>query len=92
MILGRTWNMEKSEIRLLYKQKADIVKEEHRRMYPDYQYRPRRPSDRRRRNTALSNPAATIAATATQFAINQIAAAAVAPAAPAAPAAQQNVV
>ncbi|KAH7236280.1 putative mating type protein MAT-2 [Fusarium tricinctum] len=89
MILGRTWNMEKSEIRLLYKQKADIVKEEHRRMYPDYQYRPRRPSDRRRRNTPLSNPAATIAATATQFAVNQVAAAAVAPAGPAA---QQNIV
>jgi hypothetical protein len=84
MILGRTWNMEKAEVRHLYKQKADIVKEEHRRKYPDYQYRPRRPSDRRRRNTPLNNPAATIVATATQFAANQVAAAA--------PAAQQSIV
>ncbi|KAF5674900.1 mating type [Fusarium heterosporum] len=48
-VLGRCWNMETREVRALYKQKADILKEEHRRLHPDYQYRPRRPSERRRR-------------------------------------------
>nr|CAD59615.3 putative mating type protein MAT-2 [Colletotrichum musae] len=48
-ILGRCWNMETSEVRLYYKKKADEIKEEHKRLHPDYQYRPRRPSERRRR-------------------------------------------
>ncbi|KAM0195116.1 hypothetical protein ACHAPA_005713 [Fusarium lateritium] len=82
MILGRTWNMEDTEVRHLYKLKADAVKEEHRRKYPDYQYRPRRPSDRRRRNTPLSNPAATIVATASQFLASQAAMPVAAPVVP----------
>lgn len=41
--------METREVRLYYKKKADEIKEEHKRLHPDYQYRPRRPSERRRR-------------------------------------------
>ncbi|KAM0355681.1 hypothetical protein ACHAPU_000066 [Fusarium lateritium] len=48
-VLGRCWNMETREVRAQYKEKADILKEEHRRLHPDYQYRPRRPCERRRR-------------------------------------------
>ncbi|KAF5974111.1 mating type [Fusarium coicis] len=54
-VLGRLWNSETREVRALYKQIADQKKAEHRRQYPDYQYRPRRPSERRRRNNASSD-------------------------------------
>ncbi|RKL05567.1 hypothetical protein BFJ68_g10666 [Fusarium oxysporum] len=64
-VLGRLWNSETREVRALYKQMADQKKAEHRRQYPDYQYRPRRPSERRRRNNASSDRS-TAATTGTQ--------------------------
>ncbi|KAH7200269.1 mating type 1-2-1 protein [Fusarium oxysporum] len=64
-VLGRLWNSETREVRALYKQMADHKKAEHRRQYPDYQYRPRRPSERRRRNNASSDRS-TAATTGTQ--------------------------
>ncbi|KAG8671786.1 hypothetical protein FPOAC2_05146 [Fusarium poae] len=48
-VLGRCWNAETPDVRRYYKKKADEIKEEHKRLYPDYQYRPRKSSERRRR-------------------------------------------
>ncbi|RSL88198.1 hypothetical protein CDV31_016119 [Fusarium ambrosium] len=56
-ILGRCWNMESRAIRAEYKVRADEVKRLHYEKHPDYQYRPRRPSERRRR----ANPSAATA-------------------------------
>lgn len=53
-ILGRCWNMESRAVRAEYKVRADEVKRLHYEKHPDYQYRPRRPSERRRR----ANPSA----------------------------------
>ncbi|RGP63552.1 mating type 1-2 [Fusarium longipes] len=58
-VLGQCWNAETPSVRLYYKKKADELKEEHKRLHPDYQYRPRRPSERRRRkppHTILISP------------------------------------
>lgn len=46
---------------------ADQKKAEHRRQYPDYQYRPRRPSERRRRNNASSDSSTATATVAQQI-------------------------
>lgn len=43
-VLGRCWNMEHPDIRTYYKKMADDIKEEHKRLYPDYQYRPLKPT------------------------------------------------
>ncbi|KAH7019680.1 MAT1-2-1 like protein [Ilyonectria destructans] len=51
-ILGRAWNVETTEIRDKYKKMASDIKEELIKKHPDYKYRPRRPSERRRRRVA----------------------------------------
>ncbi|UPK91117.1 hypothetical protein LCI18_002052 [Fusarium solani-melongenae] len=48
-ILGRCWNLETRDTRAQYKLQADEAKRLHYEKYPDYQYRPRRPSKKRRR-------------------------------------------
>ncbi|KAJ5780952.1 High mobility group superfamily [Penicillium paradoxum] len=50
-ILGARWNNESPAIREQYTQLADDLKREHAIKHPDYQYAPRRPSERRRRIT-----------------------------------------
>ncbi|KAJ4259639.1 hypothetical protein NW762_007569 [Fusarium torreyae] len=61
-VLGKCWNMETREVRARYKQKADQLKEEHRQMYPDYQYRPRRTGEKRRRSTVPRAGTSTVTA------------------------------
>ncbi|KAJ4201050.1 hypothetical protein NW767_007185 [Fusarium falciforme] len=56
-ILGRCWNLENRATRAEYKVRADEVKRLHYEKHPDYQYRPRRPSEKRRR----TNPSAATA-------------------------------
>ncbi|KAL6409912.1 MAT1-2-1 like protein [Ilyonectria robusta] len=51
-ILGRAWNVESLEIREKYQKMANDIKEELFKKHPDYKYRPRRPSERRRRRVA----------------------------------------
>ena len=40
--LGDMWNKESPAVRAAYKRKADRAAEEHRSLYPDYQFRPKR--------------------------------------------------
>ncbi|UNI24397.1 hypothetical protein JDV02_010146 [Purpureocillium takamizusanense] len=49
-ILGKAWNGETEEIRKKYKDMSLQVKQALLEKHPDYQYRPRRPSERRRRS------------------------------------------
>lgn len=48
-ILGARWNNESPEVREQFTRLADDLKREHAIKHPDYQYAPRRPSERRRR-------------------------------------------
>lgn len=48
-ILSQRWHSEPAEVRAHYKSLAAERKRQHRQEYPDYQYRPRRPEDIRRR-------------------------------------------
>lgn len=50
-ILGKQWKAETEEIREYYKSKAEAAKLAHVTQYPDYQYRPRRPEEKKRRMT-----------------------------------------
>ncbi|KAH7309010.1 high mobility group box domain-containing protein [Stachybotrys elegans] len=49
-ILGRAWNMESKEVRDHYKEMAEDVKRALLEKHPDYQYRPRRPNEKRKRS------------------------------------------
>lgn len=51
MILGREWNQERTDIRNHYLALAEQAKLEHLQLHPDYQYRPRRPEEKKRRMT-----------------------------------------
>ncbi|PHH82639.1 hypothetical protein CDD82_5275 [Ophiocordyceps australis] len=55
-ILGKAWNLETPEIRLKYKIMSDDLKKALLEKHPDYQYRPRRPSERRRRRRTQKSP------------------------------------
>lgn len=48
-ILGARWKNETEEVRARYTELAEILKRKHAIDHPDYQYAPRRPSQRRRR-------------------------------------------
>lgn len=50
-ILGKQWKAETEDIRAFYKSKAEAAKLAHVTQYPDYQYRPRRPEEKKRRMT-----------------------------------------
>ncbi|CUA74330.1 similar to S69204 pheromone response factor 1-smut fungus (Ustilago maydis) [Rhizoctonia solani] len=43
-IMGELWNKVSPAERLIWEQKADIEKERHSRMYPNYRYRPTKPN------------------------------------------------
>src|SRR5947207_5169217 len=49
IIIGHLWKAESPELRREYQKAADDLKERHRKEYPDYQYRPRKPSEKKRR-------------------------------------------
>lgn len=48
-MLGKQWKSEPDEVRAHYKALADEQKQKHAEEHPDYQYTPRRPSERKRR-------------------------------------------
>ena len=48
-MLGKQWKEESPAVRDLYKAQALERKAEHLRMYPDYQYAPRKPGEKKRR-------------------------------------------
>lgn len=50
--LGRRWRTESEEVKEKYKQLAEELKKEHALLYPDYQYAPRKPGEKKRRMTA----------------------------------------
>ena len=50
-IVGKQWKAETEEIRAFYKSEAEAAKLAHVSQYPDYQYRPRRPEEKKRRMT-----------------------------------------
>ncbi|KAL2273455.1 hypothetical protein FJTKL_04520 [Diaporthe vaccinii] len=54
-ILGRQWQAEPDEVRDVYKQKSEAIKEEFMRLYPDYKYQPRKSSEVKRRNKKATN-------------------------------------
>ncbi|KAG5984739.1 hypothetical protein E4U55_003383 [Claviceps digitariae] len=49
-ILGRAWNLETRDVRQRYKDMADRVKQALLEKHPDYQYKPRKPSEKKRRS------------------------------------------
>nr|AFX66437.1 mating type protein MAT1-2-1 [Ophiocordyceps sinensis] len=54
-ILGKAWNMESNDVRQKYKDMSQQVKQALLEKHPDYQYKPRRPCERRRRRRASPN-------------------------------------
>ncbi len=50
-MLGQQWSRESSEVKARWKSVADDIKKKHSAMFPDYQYQPRKPSEKKRRMT-----------------------------------------
>ncbi|KAF2220330.1 MAT1-2-1, partial [Elsinoe ampelina] len=46
-VIGAMWKSEPQAVRDEWKRKAELAKIEHERMYPDYQYAPRRPGTKK---------------------------------------------
>ncbi|KAI9798912.1 MAG: hypothetical protein M1826_005615 [Phylliscum demangeonii] len=51
VILGSQWKTETAEIKARYQELAQFIKEQHRIQHPDYQYQPRKASERKRRKS-----------------------------------------
>ncbi|KAL2793305.1 hypothetical protein BJX66DRAFT_306190 [Aspergillus keveii] len=56
VILGKQWRSEPDEARLHFKSMAEEFKKKHAEEYPDYQYTPRKPSEKKRRATSRQSP------------------------------------
>ncbi|BCS22942.1 HMG-box domain-containing protein [Aspergillus puulaauensis] len=56
VILGKQWRAESEEAKLHFKNLAEEFKKKHAEDHPDYQYTPRKPSERKRRTTSRSSP------------------------------------
>ncbi|SMR64530.1 unnamed protein product [Zymoseptoria tritici ST99CH_1A5] len=50
-VIGKRWSSESQEVRDQYKQKAEEEKRQHAIEHPGYQYKPRKPSEKKRRMT-----------------------------------------
>jgi len=50
-MLGEQWSRESAEVKARWKAVADDIKRKHSEMFPDYQYQPRKPSEKKRRMT-----------------------------------------
>ena len=50
-MLGEQWSRESTEVKARWKAVADEIKRKHSEMFPDYQYQPRKPSEKKRRMT-----------------------------------------
>lgn len=55
-MLGKQWKDETDEVKAQYKAQAEELKRKHAEDYPDYQYTPRRPSEKKRRTTSRQYP------------------------------------
>lgn len=51
MILGNQWKAETEETKKTFKEMANAIKQKHQQSHPDYQYQPRKPSEKKRRMT-----------------------------------------
>ena len=51
VIIGAMWNGESAQVRADFQSQADKLKLEHRTKHPNYQYRPRKPAEKKRRMT-----------------------------------------
>jgi len=47
--VGRMWHDEPAEVKLRFQRMAEAAKDEHKKKYPEYRYRPRKPAERKRR-------------------------------------------
>ncbi|KAL4940097.1 hypothetical protein BDV06DRAFT_197379 [Aspergillus oleicola] len=56
VILGKQWRGEPEETKLHFKNLAEEFKKKHAEEHPDYQYTPRKPSEKKRRATPRSSP------------------------------------
>ncbi|RAL06396.1 HMG-box domain-containing protein [Aspergillus ibericus CBS 121593] len=56
VILGKQWKAESEHIRVEFKALADELKRKHAEAHPDYQYTPRRPSEKKRRTSSRQYP------------------------------------
>ncbi|KAK7541318.1 hypothetical protein IWX47DRAFT_516340 [Phyllosticta citricarpa] len=50
-IIGKMWQEESPEAKEFWRERAKLGKEEHHLRFPDYQYRPRKPGEKKRRMT-----------------------------------------
>src|SRR4051794_37235811 len=53
VILGKKWKSEPDGVKAYYKKLAEEIKAQHKQSYPDYQYAPRKSSEKKRRMTSL---------------------------------------
>jgi HMG (high mobility group) box len=51
VILGKKWKSEPDGVKAYYKELAEEIKAQHKQNYPDYQYTPRKSSEKKRRMT-----------------------------------------
>lgn len=51
VIIGNKWRAESQAVKDEYKMKADMAKEQHASLHPNYQYQPRKPSEKKKRMT-----------------------------------------
>ncbi|RDW86143.1 HMG-box domain-containing protein [Aspergillus mulundensis] len=56
VILGKQWREETEEVKLHFKNLAEDFKKKHAEEHPDYQYTPRKPSEKKRRATSRLSP------------------------------------
>jgi hypothetical protein len=52
VILGKSWKSEPDGVKAYYKKLAEEIKAQHKQNHPDYQYAPRKSSEKKRRMTA----------------------------------------
>lgn len=57
--LGLKWKNEDPRVKEFYIHKAQIIKAQHLLQHPNYQYKPRKPSEKKRRVSRRKNPAST---------------------------------
>lgn len=69
MLLGLQWKNEDESVRAAFKEKADEVRRKHNEKHPEYQYQPRKPSEKKKR--ASKAKAAKVAASASPIEVLQ---------------------
>ncbi|OJJ43406.1 hypothetical protein ASPZODRAFT_146122 [Penicilliopsis zonata CBS 506.65] len=56
VMLGKQWKAEPEDVKAQYKALAESAKRKHAEDYPDYQYAPRKPSEKKRRGSSRQYP------------------------------------